>query len=582
MAAIFNNPVFYLRDMKRHTPDTQDFIHKSADCRIDFQSGLLICVGIDGDTITKRITLARSTKKKDEISIFEALRLAGLETTGVHPATLSFTPYKDPDSNEVGRVYVPVVIPTSQKMGFLYDDGGRFGFTTFVAGGTKVFVVDYNSNVVIDVVGQDIPTKEEFEKALNKFNKELDFLGTYREVVVFVTLYPYLYVHFLRRPIVTVTGPFRSGKTTVLELVQNVVGVPTMVRGNFSLAGARGLLAYRHVILDDFGEGAVLEDPNISMLLQYHDRGLVAKVNDRLQTKIFPLRGVMFVTGGYAINLLRLSSYVDRLFLLKIALSRNMMNTMSAVFNSLIKDADYYRWAFSRLYLYFHEYYQSLTTWLHMPWRRDDIFVTEAINYLIMRTLDGTKEPTLTVENMAQNAKRHAADVHMAILLQILRAVLKRRAQGFDKIKNKVFKFKGQDTEFYHVQYVHRLEIPSQIGHGTESVSETVSIGATKTVSKSVSMSRAKQYASPSMIQAIIDMYPYLSDYFIVAAPDGKNYSVWVKADAVDEAIRWLIFTLQEHAPHYLDNFPTLVDEVVRKAYEDVMRRLEGDKFKNE
>jgi hypothetical protein len=567
--------------MKRHTPDTQDFIHKSADCRIDFQNGLLICVGIDGDTITKRITLARSTKKKDEISIFEALRLAGLETTGVHPATLSFTPYKDPDSNEVGRVYVPVVIPTSQKMGFLYDDGGRFGFSAFVAGGTKVFAVDYNSNVAIDVVGQEVPSKEEFEKALNKFTKELDFLGTYREVIVFVTLYPYLYVHFLRRPIITISGPFRSGKTTVLELVQSVVGVPTMVRGNFSLAGARGLLAYRHVILDDFGEGAVLEDPNISMLLQYHDRGLVAKVNDRLQTKIFPLRGVLYLTGGYAINLLRLSSYVDRLFLLKIALSRNMMNTMSAVFNSLIKDADYYRWAFSRLYLYFHEYYLSLTTWLHMPWRRDDIFVTEAINYLIMRTLDDSREPTLAVENAAQNAKKHAADVHMAIVLQILRAVLKRRAEGFDKAKNKMFKFKGQDTEFYHVQYIHRLEIPSQIGHGNETVSESVSIGATKTVTKSISMSRVKQYASPSMVQAVIDMYTYLSDYFIVAAPDGKHHSVWVKADAVDEAIRWLIFTLQEHAPHYLEFFPTLVDDVVRKAYEDVMRRLEGEKFKN-
>jgi len=567
--------------MKARPPTDHGFAHASADCRIDFQNGLLICVGVDGDTVSKRITLARSTKKKDEISIFEALRLAGLETTGVHPATLSFTPFKDPDSNEVGRVYVPVVIPTSQKMGFLYDDGGRFGFSAFVAGGTRVFVVDYNSNVVIDVIGQEIPSKEEFEKALNKFNKELDFLGTYREVVVFVTLYPYLYVHFLRRPIITITGPFRSGKTTVLELVQSVVGVPTMVRGNFSLAGARGLLAYRHVILDDFGEGAVLEDPNISMLLQYHDRGLVAKVNDRLQTKIFPLRGVLYLTGGYAINLLRLSSYVDRLFLLKMALSRNMMNTMNAVFNSLIKDADYYRWAFSRLYLYFHEYYESLATRLHMPWRRDDIFVTDAINYLIMRTLDDSKEPTLTVENMAQNAKRHAADVHMAIVLQILRAVLKRRAGGFDKAKNKLFKFKGQDTEFYHVQYVYRLEIPSQIGHGTESMSESVSIGATKTVSKSVTMSRVKQYASPSMIQAVIDMYPYLSDYFIVAAPDGKNYSVWVRADAVEDAIRWLIFTLQEHAPHYLDNFPTLVDDVVRKAYEDVMRRLEGDKFKN-
>jgi len=567
--------------MRRQAGGDDVFTHQSADCRIDFQNGLLICIGIDGDTVTKRITLARSARKKDEISIFEALRLAGLETTGVQPATLSFTPFKDPDNNELGRVYVPAVIPTSQKMGFLYDDGGKFGFSTFVAGGTKVFAVDYNSNVVIDVVGQEIPSKEEFEKALNKFNKELDFLGTYRESVLFVTLYPYLYVHFLRRPIITITGPFRSGKTTVLELVQSIIGVPTMVRGNFSLAGARGLLAYRHVILDDFGEGAVLEDPNISMLLQYHDRGLVAKVDDRLKTKVFPLRGVLYLTGGYAINLLRLSSYVDRLFLLKMALSRNMLNTMNAVFNSIIKDADYYRWAFSRLYLYFHEYYLSLSSMYHMPWRRDSIFVTDAINYLLLRALDSSREPTLVVENKAENAKKHAADVHMAIILQLLRALLRRRAKGFDTAKNKVFKFKGQDVEFYHVQYVHKLEIPSQIGHGTETVSETVSIGATKTISKSFSMSKAKQYASPAMVQAVIDMYTYLSDYFIVAAPDGKHHSIWVRADAVDEAIRWLIFTLQEHAPHYLDNFPTLVDEEVRKAYEEIMSRLEANKPKD-
>jgi len=566
--------------MKRRSGNGESVGYES-NCRIDFQNGLLVCVDLDGNTTTKRIVMARSTRKKDEISIFDALRMAGLVDTGVSPSTLSFTPYKDTENGEIGKVYVPAAIPSNNKLGFIYDDGGRFGYSAFVAWGTKIFQPDINCNVVIDIIGQEIPSKEEFEKALNKFNKELDFLGTYREVVLFVTLYPFMYVHFLRRPIVTVTGPFRSGKTTVLELVQSVVGVPNIVRGNFSLAGARGLLAYRHVILDDFGEGAVLEDPNISMLLQYHDRGLVAKVNDRLQTKIFPLRGILYLTGGYAINLLRLSSYVDRLFLIKIALSRNMMNTMNAVFNSLIKDADYYRWAFSRLYLYFHEYYQSLTTRLHMPWRRDDIFVTDAINYLIMRAVDDSKEPTLTVENMAQNAKRHAADVHMAIVSQILKFLLMRRAQGFDKVKNKLFKFKGQDTEFYHVQYVHRLEIPSQIGHGTESVSESVSIGATKTVTKSITMSRVKQYASPSMVQAIIDMYPYLSDYFIVAAPDGKHHSVWVKADAVEEAIRWLIFTLQEHAPHYLDNFPTLVDEVVRKAYEDVMRRLEGDKFKN-
>jgi hypothetical protein len=559
----------------------EDALNYKQDCRIDFQNGLLICVDIDGVTTTKRIVLARSSKRKDEISIFDALRLAGLDNTSVVPAILSFTPYRDPETKEMAKVYVPAAIPSSNKLGFIYDDGGKFSFSAYVAWGTKVFQPDINSNVVIDIIGQEVPSKEEFDKAINKFAHELEFLGTYREIVLFITLYPYIYVHFLRRPIITITGPFRSGKTTVLELIQTIIGVPAIVRGNFSLAGARGLLAYRHVILDDFGEGAVLEDPNISMLLQYHDRGLVAKVDDRLRTKVFPLRGVLYVTGGYAINLLRLSSYVDRLFLLKVALSRNTLETMNAVFNSLIKDVDYYRWAFSRLYLYFHEYCLSLDTGiLTLPWRRDPIFVTEAINALLLQRLDNNKLPTLTVDNMAENAKKHAADVHMGIVLQILKYLLKRRAQGFDKVKNKVFKFRGQDTEFCHVQYVHRLEIPSQIGHGTETVTETVSIGATKTVSKSLSMSKVKQYATPSMVQAIIDMHPYLNDYFIVAAPDGKHHSVWVRSDAVEEAIRWLIFTLQEHAPHYLDNFPTLADEVVRKAYEDVMRRLEGDKFK--
>jgi hypothetical protein len=560
----------------------EDALSYKQDCRIDFQNGLLICTDIDGITATKRIVMARNSKRKDEISIFDALRLAGLDNTSVMPAALSFTPYRDPETKEMAKVYVPAAIPSSNKLGFIYDDGGRFAFSAYVAWGTKVFQPDINCNVVMDIIGQEVPSKEEFDKAINKFAHELEFLGTYREIVLFITLYPYVYVHFLRRPIVTITGPFRSGKTTVLELIQTIVGVPTIVRGNFSLAGARGLLAYRHVILDDFGEGAVLEDPNISMLLQYHDRGLVAKVDDRLRTKVFPLRGALYVSGGYAVNLLRLSSYVDRLWLVKVALSRNMLETMNVVFNSLIKDADYYRWAFSRLYLYFHEYYLSLDTGvLTLPWRRDSVFVTEAINALLLQKLDNNKLPSLTVDNMAKNAKKHAADVHMAIILQILRHLLRRRVQGFNNAKNKVFKFNGQDVEFYHVQYVVRLEIPSQIGHGTESVTETVSIGATKTVSKSLSMSRVKQYATPSMVQAVIDMYTHLKDYFMVAAPDGKNYSVWVRADAVEEAIRWLIFTLQEHAPHYLDNFPTLVDDVMRKAYEDVMRRLEGDKFKN-
>jgi len=443
-----------------------------------------------------------------------------------------------------------------------------------------VYVPDINCNVVIDVIGQEIPSKEEFEKALNKLAHEFEFVGRYRETVLFLTLYPYIYVHFLRRPIITITGPFRTGKTTVLEVLESILGIPTILRGHYSLAGARGLLAYHHVILDDFGEGSVMEDPNIAMLLEYHDRGIVAKSDDKLRTKVFPLRGALYLSGGYAINLLRLSSYTERLWLLKIALSRNMIGTMNVAFNSIVKDAEYYRWAFSRLYLYFHEYYLSLdTSIITMPRRRDSLLVNEAVNFLLLKVLDDSKMPTLTVENLAAEAKKHAADVHMSIILQILKHLLKRRAEGFKH--NKVFKVKGQDVEFYLVHFVNRLEIPTPSWHGSETQSVTVTIGATKTVSRGLSIKRPKQYATPAMVQAIVSMYDFLNEHFIVAAPDGKSYGVWVRADAVEEAIRWLIFTLQEYAPHYLDAFPTLVDEVVRKAYEDVMRRLEGEKFKN-
>jgi hypothetical protein len=549
----------------------------SQDCRIDFQNGVLICIDADRNITTKHIVMAKSSKRKDQITLSDALHAANMVNTRIDTATLAFAPYRDPETKEM-RIYIPAVV--GQRLGFLYDDGGKFGFTAFATWGSTVYTTDINCNVVIDLTGQEIPSKEEFEKALNKFAHELEFIGKYRETALLLTLYPYVYVYFHRRPILTITGPFRAGKTTVLELIEHIIGTPYILRGNYSLAGARGLLAYHHVILDDFGEGTALEDPNLSMLLEYHDRGIVAKTDDRLRTKVFPLRGALYLSGGYAVNLLRLSSYTDRLWLVKIALSRNMMETMNVVFNSIIKDADYYRWAFSRLYLYFHEYYLSLdSNLITLSRRRDPLLVTEAINAMLLRVLDDSKMPTLTVENLAANAKRHAADVHMSIVLQILKWTLKRRAEGFKH--NKVFKVNGQDVEFYHVQFVNRIDIPLPISHGSESRGVTVTIGATKTVSRSITMKTAKQYASPAMVQAIIDMYDYLNEHFIVAAPDGKSYSIWVRADAVDEAIKWLIFTLQEHAPHYLEAFPTLVDEVVRKAYEDVMRRLEGDKFKN-
>jgi hypothetical protein len=340
------------------------------------------------------------------------------------------------------------------------------------------------------------------------------------------------------------------------------------------------MLGFHHVILDDFGEGNVMVDPNLAVLLEYYDRGVVAKVNDKLSTRVFPLRGALYVTGSYVPVLLNLKSYTERLWVVDLRPTRNMIETLNVVFNSIIKDADYYRWALSRLYLYFHEYYLSLdSNIITLPRRRDPILVTYAINALLLRVLDDSKMPTLTVENKAENAKKHAEDVHMSIIMQLLKFLLKRRAEGFKH--NKVFKFKGQDVEFYLVQYVHKLQVPLPSWAGSESFTQTVSIGATKTVSRSVTITKPRYFASPSMVQAIIDMYDFLNDYFIVAAPDGKSYAVWVRADAVEEAIRWLIFTLMEYAPHYLEAFPTLVDETVRKAYEEVMKRLEGEKFKN-
>ena len=166
----------------------------------------------------------------------------------------------------------------------------------------------------------------------------------------------------------------------------------------------------------------------------------------------------------------------------------------------------------------------------------------------------------------AQHANRSVVDAHMAVIFHMLRFLLKKRALGFDKTKSKVFNFKGQEMMFYHVQYVHRLEISTYVGDDVEGV---------------VINREPRQYASATLVRTIINTYPHLSDYFIVEAPEGKTYSVWVRADAVDEAIRWLIYTLKERAPHLLDNFALLADENVWKAYQDFVRSLEDDKFKN-
>jgi hypothetical protein len=135
-------------------------------------------------------------------------------------------------------------------------------------------------------------------------------------------------------------------------------------------------------------------------------------------------------------------------------------------------------------------------------------------------------------------------------------------------------KVQYQEAEFYLVQYVKNIEIPIVTGQGTESVTATESIGATKTKSRSVTISRPKQYASPSMVRAVLEMYPYLNEYFIVAAPDGKTYAIWVRADAVDEAARKLLEAIFPFDPKVAEEFPALDDEI--KQYVEELRKKYG------
>jgi hypothetical protein len=169
-----------------------------------------------------------------------------------------------------------------------------------------------------------------------------------------------------------------------------------------------------------------------------------------------------------------------------------------------------------------------------------------------------------------QNSVRPGVEYHTAVMFHILRYLLKRRATGWTKSMK--FKFKGQDTEFYHVQYAHRLELTVRI------VRYTTSYGF---VVRNRGRITPPRYASASFVRMVLDSYPPLSDYFIVASPDGRSYSVWVRADAVDEAIRWLISTIQKYTPYYLDKIYMLTDDVTYYAYLDFVRQMWGDNFKN-
>jgi hypothetical protein len=169
-----------------------------------------------------------------------------------------------------------------------------------------------------------------------------------------------------------------------------------------------------------------------------------------------------------------------------------------------------------------------------------------------------------------QDSVKLGVEYHTAVMFHILRYLLKRRTVGWTKSMK--LKFKGQDTEFYHVQYVNRLELTVRI------VRYTTSYGFVVRNTRRITPPR---YASASFVKIVLDSYPPLNDYLVVAAPDGRSYSVWVRADAVDEAIRWLISTIQKYAPHYLDKIYMLTDDVTYYAYLTFMRQMEGDNFKN-
>jgi hypothetical protein len=169
-----------------------------------------------------------------------------------------------------------------------------------------------------------------------------------------------------------------------------------------------------------------------------------------------------------------------------------------------------------------------------------------------------------------QDSAKLWVEYHTAVMFHILRYLLKRWATGW--VRTMKFKFKGQDTEFYHVQYVHKLEMTVRI------VRYTTRYGF---VVRNTRRITPPQYATPSFVKMVLDTYPPLNDYLVVVAPNGRHYSVWVRVDAVDEAIRLLISTIRKYAPHYLDKIYMLTDDVTYYAYLAFMRQMEGDNFKN-
>jgi hypothetical protein len=162
-------------------------------------------------------------------------------------------------------------------------------------------------------------------------------------------------------------------------------------------------------------------------------------------------------------------------------------------------------------------------------------------------------------DDVMQDSVGLAPEYRAALLFHILKFLLKRKTSG--RFKSTVFRFNGKDVEFYHVQYVHKLELTVR--------------------TKGMRRIAPPRYATPTLIRKVLNSYPPLDSYFLVAAPDGKTYSVWVRADAVDEAVKWLILVIQKLYPVYLEKFYMLADCDTYLAYLDFTRRLGDEKLKN-
>jgi hypothetical protein len=145
------------------------------------------------------------------------------------------------------------------------------------------------------------------------------------------------------------------------------------------------------------------------------------------------------------------------------------------------------------------------------------------------------------------------AGLHAVVLLRILKFLLKRKASG--KLKSARFKFKDQDVEFYYVQRVDKLDFPAGASRSAPSWRITF-----------------------ALVREALE-YPPLNEYFIIEHLDKTHFAIWVRADAVDEAVKWLILVIQKLAPIYIEKFHLFVDMTTYQAFKTIAKELGIIKF---